>query len=152
MIVFNLACDHGHTFEGWFGSTQDFESQQARSLVSCPVCGSHAVQKQLSAPRLNLSNAAPPVDAPSTSTSPAPSNAVMAPEQAQLMAMIRQVIENTEDVGPRFAEEARKIHYKEVDARAIRGVASKAEAEALAEEGIEVAALPFPVRERSQLN
>ena len=147
MIVFNLACGAEHRFEGWFVSVDDFDDQGRRGLLSCPVCGSSEVRKQLSAPRLNLS-AAGSRDAPEESKSVAMVN----PEQAQLLEMLRKVIESTEDVGLKFPEEARRIHYKEAPARPIRGVASQDEAKALSEEGIEVAHLPFPVVDKSQLN
>ena len=163
MIVFNLACEQHHAFEGWFGSLNDMESQQSRGMLSCPVCGSAQIEKQLSAPRLNLmpsasSSAAQAREeashtpaAPATAVAPATSVAV-APEHAQLREMIRHVIENTEDVGQKFPEEARRMHYRETPARSIRGVASRQEAEALAEEGIQVAQLPFPVIDKSELN
>jgi hypothetical protein len=150
VIVFNLACEQRHPFEGWFGSAADMASQQARGLLSCPVCGSSSIEKQLSAPRLNLlpSHAGHDVaDRDGT-----PTRAVLAPEHAQLREMIRQVVAQTEDVGQRFPEEARRIHYKEAPLRSIRGVASPKEAEALSEEGIEVAYLPFPVIDQSELN
>ncbi len=150
MIVFNLACEQRHAFEGWFGSAADMAAQQERGLLACPVCGSSNIEKQLSAPRLNLlpsnsGSGAAPRDATQT-------HAIMAPEQAQLIDMMRQVLAATENVGQRFPEEARRIHYKEAPARSIRGVASRQEAEALADEGIEVARLPFPVIDQSELN
>jgi len=147
LIVFNLGCAAQHRFEGWFASADDFESQRTRGLLACPLCGSPEVSKQLSAPRLNLSGSA---DAPP----PAPSTdvAVIDPEQRHLRELIRRVIESTEDMGQNFSEEARRIHYKEAPLRAIRGIASKEEAQSLAEEGIAVAQLPFPVIDKSQLN
>lgn len=151
MIVFNLACERQHAFEGWFGSAEDMASQQARGLLSCPVCGSSSIEKRLSAPRLNLLTASsvksqsPPADAQQ-------SHAMMTPDHAQLRELIRHVVENTENVGQRFPEEARRIHYKEAPARSIRGVASPKEAQALAEEGIEVAQLPFSVPDKADLN
>ncbi len=163
MIVFNLACEQRHAFEGWFGSLIDMESQQSRGLLSCPVCGSAQIEKQLSAPRLNLMPAASSSAAqareeasqtpavPATAAAPGTAVAVT-PEHAQLREMIRHVIENTEDVGQKFPEEARRMHYRETPARSIRGVASRQEAEALAEEGIHVAQLPFPVRDKNELN
>ncbi len=145
LIVFNLACDREHRFEGWFASAGDFESQRERGLLSCPMCGSAAVTKQLSAPRLNLSAAA-------TEERPADAVPMVKPEGAALVELIRRVIENTEDVGRGFAEEARRIHYREAPARSIRGLASAEEARALADEGIEVAQLPFALPDKSQVN
>ena len=149
MIVFNLACDSEHRFEGWFASVDDFESQRTRGLLSCPTCGSLEISKQLSAPRLNLSsNAAEP----QTPAAGAANVAMVGPEQQQLRELIRRVIESTEDVGQKFSEEARRIHYKEAPVRAIRGVATREEAQSLVDEGIAVAQLPFPVVDKSQLN
>ena len=167
MIVYNLSCDQNHPFEGWFGSAEDMASQQARGLLACPLCGSHQVQKMLSAPRLNLlsseqranavsadaaSAAASTAVAQAGGTQPPSSQAMLTPEHAKLADMLREFVANTEDVGQKFPEEARRIHYKEAPARSIRGVASKREAEALAEEGIEVAQLPFLVTPKSELN
>ena len=147
MIVFNLGCKSGHRFEGWFASADDFEAQRGRGLVSCPACGTSEVEKQLSAPRLNLSGAteAPPQE-------PASNVAVIDPAQKHILELVRRVIAGSEDVGNRFAEEARKIHYKETPARSIRGVASDEEAQSLSEEGIEFARLPFPVTDKSSMN
>ena len=139
MIVFNLGCKSGHRFEGWFASADDFETQRGRALISCPVCGTNEVEKQLSAPRLNLSGAAeePPQAQPSGSNV-----AVIDPAQRHFLEMVRRVIAESEDVGNRFAEEARKIHYKEAEVRGIYGEATADEAQALVEEGIEVHPLP----------
>ncbi|MBL8376646.1 MAG: DUF1178 family protein [Burkholderiales bacterium] len=155
MIVFNLGCDAEHRFEGWFNSADDFDAQSSRGLLSCPVCGSGKVQKLLSAPRLNLLSSGAPV--PESDATPAGSGAtrqvaVIDPRQRALAELISRVIAETEDVGTGFAEEARRIHYREAPERAIRGVASESEAVALAEEGIEVARLPFGVIDKSQLN
>jgi len=148
MKVFNLACEHDHPFEGWFGSADDYDSQLAKGLLECPVCASRSIRKMLSAPRLNLSHAIEPKAAQpgGASTSlPAPAQA---PDpravQALLMQMTRAIVANTEDVGDRFAEEARRIHYKEAPERGIRGKASAEDARELAEEGIEVLALALP--------
>lgn len=156
MLVLNLGCDQGHRFEGWFGSALDFESQQTRGLVSCPVCASVQVQRLPSAPRLNVAHlrqekAAPA--APTAATRPAgaegqlPEASGEAPasvsslQQVALQAL-RQMMAKTEDVGERFAEEARRMHYGEAEERAIRGRASREDALALVEEGIELIALP----------
>jgi hypothetical protein len=153
MKVFNLQCDQGHGFEGWFGSEDDYRSQTERGLLSCPVCGSVAVQRLPSAPRLNLGAAAPVDAARSTSTAVAttapqvpPSGVpdVLAQLQARYLEAVRHVVANTEDVGPRFAEEVRRIHYGEVAQRAIRGQADAQEREALRDEGIEVVSLLLP--------
>lgn len=133
--VFDLRCGNEHPFEGWFGSDGDFESQQARGLLECPLCGSKEIRRLPSAPRLNLAPSAEP-----THEAALPTAAQM---QALLIKMAREIAANTEDVGERFAEEARRIHYKEAPERGIRGVTTKQEAEALEEEGIRVMPLPF---------
>jgi hypothetical protein len=137
MKVLNLQCSHGHDFEGWFASEDDFQGQLARGLVECPLCGDTGVTKMLSAPRLNLGAAQP---APRQEVMSAPDASL----QAEWLKMVRHVMANTEDVGERFAEEARRIHYGESDERGIRGQASREETEALVEEGISVLPLPIP--------
>jgi len=134
--VFDLRCDNEHSFEGWFGSEGDFESQQARGLIECPLCGSKQIRRLPSAPRLNLG--APDVEPKQEAALPTAEQM-----QALLVKMAREIAANTEDVGERFAEEARRIHYREAPERGIRGVTSRQEAEALEEEGIRVMPLPF---------
>ncbi|CAB3785918.1 DUF1178 family protein [Pararobbsia alpina] len=203
MKVFDLRCADDHRFEGWFGSDADYESQHAKRMIGCPICGSVEIDKLPSAPRLNLSGATAPAGrgrgtreegreahaseraaaqqreqardetgdrerrrerdersersvrdaraegrgvAGSGHGVPAPS---LPPEalhelQRQFMQAARELIAKTENVGDRFAEEARKIHYDEAPARGIRGVASAEETRELIEEGIEVIALPIP--------
>lgn len=149
MKVFDLRCAHEHTFEGWFGSEDDYLSQQARGLVACPVCGDAAIVRMPSAPRLNLSGATARADAapaPAQGAREAASGAIEAKRELQTLWMkaVRHVMANTEDVGSNFAEEARKIHYQEAPERNIRGTVSREETEALAEEGIDVMPLPIP--------
>jgi hypothetical protein len=138
MKVLNLRCAHDHRFEGWFASGEDFESQQQRDLVECPLCGDQAIERLPSAPRLNVSAlrdqppAAAPAEHPGTQL------------QSLWMRAVRHVMNHTEDVGERFPEEARRIHYGEAEGRGIRGRASREDADALREEGIEVMALPVP--------
>ena len=137
MKVLNLQCSHTHSFEGWFASEDEFQSQFARGLVECPLCGDNQVTKMLSAPRLNLGAAEPA----------ARQDVVSMPDaslQAAWMKMVRHVMANTDDVGERFAEEARRIHYGETEERSIRGQASREETEALIEEGLGVLPLPIP--------
>lgn len=133
---------HRHTFEGWFASEDDFQSQLGRGLVACPVCNDTAVVKQLSAPRLNLGAAQPPAtsNAPQGLQQANPETAV----QATWLQMMRRVMAGTEDVGERFAEVARQMHYGETQERGIRGRTSPEEAEALLEEGIPVLPLLLP--------
>src|SRR6188472_2990802 len=108
MKVLNLQCSHAHGFEGWFASEDDFQSQLARGLVECPLCGDNQVTKMLSAPRLNL-GAAEPAGKQDVVSMPDASL------QAAWMKMVRHVMANTDDVGERFAEEARRIHYGETE-------------------------------------
>ena len=138
MKVLDLRCANGHGFEGWFGSEDDFLDQNGRGLVECPMCADHVITRLPSAPRLNLSGAREPAPAP------AKAEPAAADLQAMWMQAVRHAIENTDDVGERFAEEARRIHYGETDASGIRGVASPQERQALHEEGIEMLSLPIP--------
>jgi hypothetical protein len=137
MKVFDLQCSEGHSFEGWFGSENDFQDQLGRGLVECPLCGDTGVAKMLSAPRLNLGASEPQPRQDLVSTPDASM-------QAAWLKMVRHVMANTEDVGERFPEEARRMHYGESEERGIRGQASARETEALLEEGIGVLPLPVP--------
>ncbi len=137
MKVLDLQCSHRHTFEGWFDSEDDFQDQLGRGLLECPLCGDTGVSKMLSAPRLNL-GASQPQPRQEVLTTPDVSM------QAAWLKMVRHVLANTEDVGERFPEEARRMHYGETEERGIRGQASARETEALLEEGIGVLPLPLP--------
>ena len=144
MKVLNLQCAHRHAFEGWFGSEDDFQAQLERGLVECPMCGDTAVAKLPSAPRLNLgAQPAPAADhkQPQQEVANVPGPAAM---QAAWLKMVRHVMANTEDVGERFTEEARRIHYGESEERGIRGQASAEQTQELLEEGIGVLPLPIP--------
>jgi hypothetical protein len=144
MKVFNLRCVHDHRFEGWFASEDDYISQNERGLVECPVCADRAVTRLPSAPRLHLSAAAPASERPTEAVTQAG-----ALQQAWLQA-VRRLVAETEDVGERFSEEARRIHYGEVPERAIRGRASRDETAALRDEGIDVMPLPALLKEPLQ--
>jgi hypothetical protein len=135
LIKYTLSCDSGHSFDGWFSSSADFDRQAELGLVSCPVCGSASVAKELMAP--------------SVSTSRKKDEAkVLMMDQArkEAVAKIRELVtairENSDDVGEKFPEEARKIHYGEAEERGLIGKATADEARALLEEGIEIAPLP----------
>jgi hypothetical protein len=146
MKVLDLRCSHGHGFEGWFASNEAFESQLADGLVECPVCADTRIVKLLSAPRLNLGNAKAPAEA-AASPAPAASSAQVPAEsspEARWMRAVREVLAKTEDVGDRFADEARKMHYGETEERGIRGQATREQTEALLDEGIPVMPLPIP--------
>ncbi len=138
MKVLNLRCGQQHGYEGWFASEADFLSQQERALIACPLCGDTESVRMPSAPRLKVSRHAAPAEAPAASASREVTL------QSQWLRAVRQVMSSTEDVGERFPEEARRIHYGEVEERGIRGRASAEDAAALREEGIEVMALPIP--------
>jgi hypothetical protein len=164
MKVLNLRCENGHGFEGWFGSEDEFVAQQQRNLIECPVCASALVQKLPSAPRLNLGARATqgldlqagaqeahsrpvPAVVPNVPNHSLPNPAELASVahmEAAFLDMVRQVMDKTEDVGRRFAQEARRMHHGDVDARAIRGQASLSEVKDLMEEGIDVLPLPIP--------
>jgi hypothetical protein len=138
MKVLNLRCGQQHAYEGWFASEEDFVSQSERGIIACPLCGDTGVVRLPTAARLNVSRHA-------SVEAPAPSGArTEMTLQSQWLRAVRQVMNSTEDVGERFPEEARRIHYGEVEERGIRGKASKEDADALREEGIEVMALPMP--------
>ena len=160
MISFTLKCSHGHEFEAWFGSSADFDDQQERGLVRCPFCEDTSVSKALMTPQLprkDNQKSAPAVhqqlqQMPSPATSqhtltPQGPAAVNPEDVAALYSRMREmqnkIVAEYDDVGNRFAEEARKIHYGETEERGIYGQASKEEAEALAEEGIDALAMPW---------
>lgn len=162
--VFDLECAQHHVFEGWFRSHDDYDTQHARGLIVCPVCGDAQVVKRLSAPRLNVGHlhATP---APARERAPAAADAgrsmamapvpggasgkgePMTPErlaalQVEVFKQVKAFVRRAENVGPRFAEEARRMHEGDTDTRAIRGTATREEQEALAEDGIDIVALP----------
>lgn len=145
MKVLNLQCAHQHDFEGWFASEDDFHQQLDRGLLSCPLCGDAQVRKMLSAPRLNLSrsreeSASRPAAAEGQVElgRTAPGSAL----QGRLLRAMREVMQQTEDVGERFADEARAMHHGEMEQRNIRGRTTPEVAMELIEEGIEVMPLP----------
>ena len=135
MKVLNLRCSNDHRFEGWFASDDDFQSQGERGLVSCPMCNDSSIFRLPSAPRLNVSK-----QREVATTEPG----AQAQMQAHWLRAVRHMMKNTEDVGDRFPEEARRIHYGESEERGIRGRASPEDADALREEGIEVMAVALP--------
>lgn len=149
MIVYDLGCANDHRFEGWFSSPEDFKQQTKSKLLSCPLCGDERISRFPHAAHVGTGTAERPATA-----SPAPPRGL--PHQyanlgAELLSnLIEKVLENTEDVGRAFPEEARKIHYREAPERHIRGTASTKEVEALRDEGIEVVALPVPPHRMSK--
>jgi hypothetical protein len=159
MIVYDLACKGGHRFEGWFGSSGDFEDQRARGLLCCPSCGTSDVSKAPMAPAVpakgnSRQEVLPPESRPPDAR--ALSNTPMTPEVQKALAALARVqaeaLKHSTWVGDKFAEETRKMHYGERDEAPIHGQASLAEAKALIEEGVPVAPLPFPVAPPEKLN
>ena len=143
MIRYALACDHEHRFEGWFGSSADYDDQSARGLVECPVCGSAGVRKQIMAPAVSGTK----------------KRALTAPDpkmRAMVMDAIGKVRRHVEDnfdyVGDTFAKEARTIHDGTSEDRGIYGEASPREVKALVEDGIRIAPLPDKPPEDGELN
>ncbi|GAB4087471.1 DUF1178 family protein [Hydrogenophaga soli] len=139
MKVFNLCCGQQHLFEGWFASEDDFQSQLARGLLSCPMCADIHIQKRPSAPRLNLKGGtegggddSPPVEPIS-----------MEQQQAALMRALRTVVAQTEDVGDLFADQARAMHQGELTPKAIRGHTTVDQARELLDEGVPILPLPL---------
>jgi hypothetical protein len=152
MIHYNLRCERGHAFESWFQSSAAYESQEKRKLVNCPVCGSARVERAIMAPQIVSKKgrdsapipapaAAPPTDV----TTPASTPLLMAQER-ELRAKIKElrdhIVKNADNVGERFPNEARKMHYGDIEHRPIYGEASPDEARSLIDEGVEVSPLP----------
>ena len=137
MIVFELICPDQHRFEGWFASDEDFDGQKSRGLLSCPSCGKGSVEKLLTA-KIGRGEGTS-ADLPVPAAAGAPSQG-----QGSLHELIEHVLKNTENVGERFADEARAIHKEEAPSRAIRGTATRKETEKLLDEGIPVMPLPIP--------
>jgi hypothetical protein len=148
MIRYALRCARGHEFESWFQSSAAYDSQHKRGLVACPSCESTKVDKAIMAPRIarkGKSKSAPTPVAASTEDASSTS-LVMAPQERELLSKLKElrdhVLKNADNVGNKFPEEARKIHYGDIEHRAIYGEATPDEARALIDEGVEVAALP----------
>ena len=158
MIRYALICENGHAFESWFADSAAYDKQVKRKLIGCPACGSSKVDKAIMAPRLSgASKRARPVETPApVAAAPAPEKAPVAmisPQEQEFRAKLKELREhltkNADDVGPKFPEEARKMHYGEIEHRSIYGVASAEDAKELAEEGIEFHPLPVLPDERN---
>ena len=164
MIRYTLACEQGHTFESWFQNSAAYDKQAKRGLVACPMCGSTKVEKTIMAPRLARSDKTIDVPAPVPAPAAAPAAAAPAPQGAEQVAMISpqerelraklkelrdHLVKNAENVGRKFPDEARKMHYGEIEHRSIYGEASPQEAKELHEEGIEFHPLPILPDERN---
>jgi hypothetical protein len=163
MIRYSLVCERKHEFEAWFKDSADYGRQAKRGLVSCPSCGSGKVEKALMAPSLGRSakkgsaapppeTAAPQPEAPATAESKTPV-AMLSPQEREFRAKLKEfrdhLTRNAENVGPRFPEEARKMHYGETEHRSIYGEASPQDAREMLEEGIEFHPLPVLPDERN---
>ena len=149
MIRYTLRCDRGHAFESWFQTSSAYDSQVKRKLVTCPACGSAKVEKAIMAPQIvskkGRDNAAPAPASPADVTIPSSTPLMMAQER-ELRAKLRElrdhIVKNADNVGERFPNEARKMHYGDIEHRPIYGEASPDEARSLIEEGVEVSPLP----------
>lgn len=151
MIVFDLICTEDHSFEAWFGSTEAFEKQLNTPMLTCPVCGTQKVRKLPAAINISKHGRGEPASGESVPVTQNPSkddsHVAAFSDPREIMSALRRLIDGAEDVGNRFPEEARRIHYGEAPKRSIRGQASKEEAEELRDEGIEVLNLPVPPAE-----
>jgi hypothetical protein len=150
MIRYALKCERDHAFESWFQNSAAYDKQAKRGLVACPVCGSTKVEKAIMAPRLNRAEAAapqPPQRPPHSSPPSKAPVAIMSPLEHELRRKLKElrdhITKNADYVGSRFPEQARKIHYGEIEHRSIYGEASPDEARELHEEGIEFHPLPI---------
>ncbi len=150
MIRYNLRCDRGHAFESWFQSSSAYESQEKRKLVSCPACGSVKVERAIMAPQIaskkSRDSAAAPSPAASTEVAAPASTPLMMAQERELRAKLKElrdhIVKNADNVGERFPNEARKMHYGDIEHRPIYGEASPEEARSLIDEGVEVSPLP----------
>jgi hypothetical protein len=156
MIHYNLRCERGHAFESWFQSSSAYEAQEKRELVNCPICGSAKVERAIMAPQIvtkkGRESAAPAPAAATDVTAPTSTPLLMAQERelrAKLKELRDHIVKNADNVGERFPNEARKMHYGDIEHRPIYGEASPDEARALIDEGVDVAPLPVLPNDRN---
>ncbi|HEY2212683.1 MAG TPA: DUF1178 family protein [Bradyrhizobium sp.] len=156
MIRYSLRCEHGHAFESWFQSSSAYDSQVKRKLVTCPACGSAKVEKSIMAPQIvskKRRDSAAPAPAASTEVTAPASTPLMMAQERELRAKLRElrdhIVKNADNVGERFSNEARKMHYGDIEHRPIYGEASPDEARSLIEEGVEVSPLPVLPEDRN---
>jgi hypothetical protein len=149
MIRYNLRCERDHAFESWFQSSSAYETQEKRKLVNCPVCGSAKVERAIMAPQIVSKkgrDAAVPAPAAATEVTAPASTPLMMAQERELRAKLKElrdhIVKNADNVGERFPNEARKMHYGDIEHRPIYGEASPEEARSLIEEGVEVSPLP----------
>lgn len=158
MIVFDLHCEDGHRFEGWFGSSSDYDDQRERGLLSCPQCGSGAVSKAPMAPAVPAkgnTRPAEPLPVETSESTPISNTPMPAEVQKAMEALAKaqaKALEKSTYVGDKFAEQSRAMHYGEQDDAPIHGQASLKEAKELADEGVPIAPLPFPIAPPDKLN
>lgn len=154
MIKYDLRCEQGHAFESWFQSSSAYDSQRKRKLIGCPSCGSMKIEKAIMAPRLSGTKKRGRVEAPSETTAvEAPAPSLVMTQELELRAKLKElrdhVVKNADNVGERFPNEARKMHYGDIEHRPIYGEASADEAKSLIDEGIEVMPLPTLPEDRN---
>ena len=152
MIHYNLRCEKGHAFESWFQSSSAYESQEKRKLVNCPVCGSDRVERAIMAPQIvskkgrDIQGNDVPAPAPSAEVTAPGSTPLLMAQERELRAKLKElrdhIVKNADNVGERFPNEARKMHYGDIEHRPIYGEASPEEARSLIDEGVEVSPLP----------
>lgn len=149
MIRYHLRCDRGHAFESWFQSSSAYETQEKRKLVNCPACGSVKVERAIMAPQIvskNSRNSVAPAPAASAEVAAPASTPLMMAQERELRAKLKElrdhIVKNADNVGERFPNEARKMHYGDIEHRPIYGEASPEEARSLIDEGVEVSPLP----------
>jgi len=159
MIRYNLRCERGHAFESWFQNSSAYESQEKRRLVSCPACGSAKVERAIMAPQIvskkggDAAPPAPPAPVASTDVAAPASTPLMMAQERELRAKLKElrdhIVKNADNVGERFPNEARKMHYGDIEHRPIYGEASPEEARSLIDEGVEVSPLPVLPEDRN---
>ena len=156
MIHYTLRCERGHAFESWFQSSSAYEAQEKRKLVNCPICGSAKVERAIMAPQIvskkGRDSTAPAPAVTTDVSAPASTPLMMAPERelrAKLKELRDHIVKNADNVGERFPNEARKMHYGDIEHRPIYGEASPDDARALIEEGVEVSPLPVLPEDRN---
>ncbi|UFX45023.1 DUF1178 family protein [Bradyrhizobium sp. 41S5] len=156
MIRYTLRCERGHQFESWFQSSSAYESQERRHLIDCPSCGSDKIERAIMAPQIVSKKGrepAQPVPAAPVEATPAESTSLMMAQERELRSKLKElrdhIVKNADNVGDRFPNEARKMHYGDIEHRPIYGEASPEEARALIDEGVEVSPLPTLPEDRN---
>ena len=157
MIRYALRCEHDHTFESWFQNSSAYDTQVKRKLVSCPVCNSVKIEKAIMAPRIvgkkGRARAEPAAPAPAAPEAASGSTPLVMAQEREVRAKLKElrdhIVKNADNVGERFPNEARKMHYGEIEHRPIYGEASPEEAKSLIDEGVEVSPLPVLPEDRN---